>query len=130
MSGLMRRDVIKSLGGGAVLATLLGGGSSGAAQSPGVTGGALVQGRLAPDGSGGRKLSGFLETGVANGVAVCSLVRQDPRNPEVLSVFATPGRREGRDGVKVTVSCFTPPVGEITVSVLPLPVGEDRREIV
>jgi hypothetical protein len=79
---------------------------------------AMVQGTLTPAHRQGRKLTGFVETGIPGGQVLCSLVDQDHGNPAVQSVFAAPAQQNGRFGAKVTVSFFTEPLGHVTFSLL------------
>jgi hypothetical protein len=78
----------------------------------------VAQGTLTLDHAQGRKLVGFVQTGIAGGVALCSLANQHPGNPAVESVFATPDIHDGITGVRVTVSFYTEPVGELDFSLL------------
>ncbi|WP_166820789.1 hypothetical protein [Thalassoroseus pseudoceratinae] len=119
MTEIIRREAIATLAGTGALASLLGRPhTAGASTSERNSTVALVEGTLSTTHRKGRQLQGFIETGIRHGHVLCSLVRQDERNPAVQSVFAEPTQHEGRHGVAVKVSFFTEPVGELTVSLL------------
>ena len=119
MSRIVRRDALMTIGGGG-LAALLSAGATARGEPLGA-GGALVQATLEITHREGRRLTGFIETGVTGGVALCSLVRQDPANPAVQSLFAEPAREGGRDGVRITVAFYSEPVGPISAALLHVP---------
>ncbi len=81
----------------------------------------VVQATLGLSHAEGREMIGFIETGVAGGYALCTLTDQDTRNPVVQSVFAMPMELNGSVGVKVRISFFTEPVGDIRFALLHLP---------
>lgn len=116
MPKLIRRDAIRTLVGGTTTA-FLGLGSSAHADSHHPDS-AIVQGTLTMENLHGRKMTGFLETGITNGHVLCTLVKQDPANPPVLSVFASPQQLAGMRGTEVTIVFFSEPTGDVTVNVL------------
>ena len=121
MSRLIRREALTLFAGTSVGALLgIAGEFSHASGFPSQNspGAAMLQGTLTSEHIDGRRMIGFLETGIENGHTLCTLVRQDDRNPAVQSVFAAPARRAGLLGIEVTVSFFTEPVGDITFSLL------------
>ena len=124
MSELIRRDALKLFGVGGLAAALgLGRGSRADAATPAddAPQAAAVTGRLTtdhqePDGDG-RKLSGFVETGIRGGVALCTLA-PEPGNPEPVSVCAAPAERSGLAGVSVRVVMHGSPSLDVAFSVL------------
>ncbi len=132
MSGMIRREAISRLAGGGACAMLGLAGSVPAATSEPGREAVVVQATLTPAHAQGRKLCGFLETGVEGGYVLCTLTRQDERNPAVQSVFASPARRGSRLGVEISISFFTEPRGEITFSLLhvPMEVGRPASRVV
>ncbi|HEV7280713.1 MAG TPA: hypothetical protein VGN57_10975 [Pirellulaceae bacterium] len=122
MSRIVRREALMTIGGGG-LAALLSAGTTARGEALGA-GGALVQATLELSHREGRRLTGFVETGVAGGIALSSLVRQDPANPAVQSVFAEPAREGGRDGVRITVAFYSEPVGSISTALLHVPLPD------
>ena len=127
MTNMIRREAIATLASTGALASMLGRPNDvSASPEPSNSTAALVEGTLSAIHRVGRQLHGFIETGIHQGHVLCSLVRQDERNPVVQSVFAEPVRHEGKDGVAVTVSFFTEPVGDLTFSLLHVPRGNDN----
>jgi len=119
MSQLIRRDAICTMAGG--FAALLSGSQQADAkrsQNQNANPLAIVTGTLIPESTCERKVTGFIETGIAGGQPICSLVDQDPQNPMIMSVFAAPSQQQGRHGVEVTVCFFTKPTGHVTLNVL------------
>lgn len=125
MTRINRRHALTTLGAGSVAAALLGTSDAHAAGTSSPQGGVLVQAALTLEHKQGRKLSGFLETGIRDGLTLCSLVRQHPDNPAVEAVFASPERNGRADGVRVTVTLYSEPVGEVVFSLLHLSATED-----
>lgn len=87
----------------------------------------LIQGTLNQTHMKGRSLIGFLETGISGGQTLCSLVRQDTRNPAVQSIFAMPIKQNNKFGIEVTITFFTEPVGDITFSLLHVKAPADTQ---
>jgi len=119
MSNIIRRDALCTLAGG--VATMICGPSVAKAAAASATPDnqvTLATGTFTPSQADGRKLVGFLETGVEGGHAFCSLEQQSPENPMIMSVFAAPSQLGRKHGVKVTLCFFAEPRGEVTFNVL------------
>ncbi len=138
MTRIIRRDAICTLAGAA--ATLLWGPQTGHAALPSYSPGsgpsqqaaaqqqaAMVTGTLTAEHREGRRLSGFLETGVYGGQALCSLVQQDEQNPMIMSVFAAPSTLDHKAGVQVTICFFSEPVGDVQFSLLHIGGGQSTQ---
>lgn len=126
MDKIIRRQALRSIGGGGLAALLLTSNGTGVAEShrmhsAGETSGVLLQGTLTREHADSRQMSGFVETGIHGGIVLCSLVSQAADNPAVQSIFAAPAEHQGVAGARVTVAFFSQPVGELTFSLLHLP---------
>ncbi|WP_164100839.1 hypothetical protein [Candidatus Laterigemmans baculatus] len=131
MEKMIRRHALRSIAGGGLAAALIGGSEATAdSQLPrNSASGVLVSGTLTREHAAGRKMSGFIETGVREGITLCSLVKQDSKNPAIESIFAAPEQQSGRAGVRVTVAFFSDPVGDLTFSLLHMPAASESAPV-
>ncbi|WP_146446515.1 hypothetical protein [Botrimarina colliarenosi] len=88
-----------------------------------------LEATIAPSAREGRWLTRFVETGQRGGCVLCTLTRQDPNNPAVISVSAASAVKEGREGAEVTVQFFGEPCGPLTLSVVHFGEGPAVAEV-
>ncbi|MEX1039763.1 MAG: hypothetical protein WDZ51_03980 [Pirellulaceae bacterium] len=118
MTTIARREALSTIF-SASAGMLLGGRRNGEEQSSGPDGEvALLRGTMNTSHCDGHRMTGFIETGVDGGLALCSLIDQDAENPAILSIFSEPCKRNGVLGAQITIVHFSDPVGEVAFSLL------------
>lgn len=120
MTTLPRREAFRAaaaLGAGSVAPLLVSATAQATAvgQTPPM---ACLEATIAPSAGEGRRLTRFIETGQRGGSVLCTLTRQDPDNPAVISVSAASAINAGREGAEVTVHFFGEPRGALTFSLV------------
>jgi hypothetical protein len=130
MINLPRREAFRAvaaLGAGSVAPLLA------STSAPSVTIGktpsmAWLEATVEPSPGEGRRLTRFIETGQLGGCVLCTLTRQDPGNPAVISVSAASAVKEGRRGADITVQFLGEPRGSLTLSVVHFGEGPNAVE--
>ena len=82
MAGMIRREALRKLGAGSIAAALFAGNASGASSRSAERAVAL-RGRLGIENAEGRTLRGFIETGIAECIVLCTLMEAaSPATPK------------------------------------------------